>query len=287
MNIKSQLYEKILAYKPEFLKTSGTILGTLILAFIGIKIGDFLIDRVLRPREQKYIDEGRVLTLRTLAKSILRYSIYFIVGFTILGQLVKDPKGFLAGAGILGVALGFGAQSLVKDVVTGFFILLENQYSVGEYITTGNFSGIVEEVGIRITKLRDWGGEYHIIPNGQITAVTNFSRGSMRALVEVPIAYEEDVNRAVAVMKKVAENIANEKKDVITEGPEVLGVVEMGPGGVIIRTVAKTKPMEQWTVERELRKRFKEAFEQEGIETPRRIIISPEIGVGKGVKSPS
>lgn len=287
MNSLTQFSEKILTYKPEFFRAGGTVLGTLVLAFAGIKIGDFLIDRVLRPREQKYIDERRILTLRTLAKSILRYATYFIVGFTILGQLVKDPKGFLAGAGILGVALGFGAQSLVRDVITGFFILLENQYAVGEYITTGGFSGFVEEVGIRITKLRDWGGEYHIIPNGQITAVTNFSRGNMRAVVEVTVAYEEDVDRAIDVMKRVAEKMGQEMKDVITEGPEVLGVVAMGPGEVVIRTVAKTRPMEQWGIERELRKRFKEAFEKEGIEAPKRTIISNGPGIDPRMKNPS
>jgi len=262
--------------------TGSTILGTLVLAFIGIKVGDALINRLFKPGEQKlYFDERRILTLRTLAKSVLRYVTYFVVGFTILGQLAEfartDLKGFLAGAGILGVALGFGAQSLVRDVITGFFILLENQYAVGEYITTGNFSGFVEEIGLRVTKLRDWGGEYHIIPNGEISAVTNHSRGSMRALVEVGIAYEEDIDKAMAVMNDVAREVRNELQDVIVEGPEILGVVNLGPSEVVIRTIAKTKPMEQWRVERELRKRFKEAFDRAGIEIPypRRVVITP------------
>ncbi len=267
------------------LKTGGTILGTVVLAFIGIKIGEALINRVFRPGDQKlYFDERRILTLRTLAKSLLRYVTYFIVGFTILGQLAEfartDLKGFLAGAGILGVALGFGAQSLLRDVITGFFILLENQYAVGEYITTGNFSGFVEEIELRVTKLRDWGGEYHIIPNGQISAVTNHSRGSMRALVEVGIAYEEDIDKAISVMEEVSEKVRNELRDVIVEGPEVLGVVDLGPSEVVIRTIAKTKPMEQWRVERELRKRFKGAFDRAGIEIPypRRVVITPGPG---------
>ncbi len=256
-----------------FPSLTNTFFTGLILAFIGIKIGDLLINHVLKPRDRGlYFDERRILTLRTLSKSILRYVTYFIVGFTILGQLAElagtTLRGFLAGAGILGVALGFGAQNLVKDVITGFFILLENQYAVGEYITTGNFSGFVEEIGLRVTKLRDWGGEYHIIPNGQITAVTNYSRGSMRAMVEVGISYEEDLDGALAVMNRVAGEIGREMQDVIVDGPEVLGVVAFGPGEVVIRTVAKTKPMEQWRVERELRKRFKEAFHEEGIEVP-------------------
>ncbi len=266
-----------------FLKTGGTILGTIILAYIAVKIGDAVIKRIFKPRERRlYFDERRLLTLKTLAKSVLRYATYFVIGFTILGQLADaagtDLRGFLAGAGILGVALGFGAQSLVKDVITGFFILLENQYGIGEYITTESFSGFVEEIGLRVTKLRDWGGEYHVIPNGQITAVTNYSRGSMRATVEIGIAYEEDIDRAINVMTRVAENVRREMQDIIVEGPEVLGVVNFGPTEVVIRTIAKTKPMEQWRVERELRKRYKEAFDREGIEIPyrRRVIISQD-----------
>ena len=264
----------------DIIQTGGIIVGIFVMAFVGIKIGDAIIDRILKPRDKTlYFDEKRVLTLRTLAKSILRYTTYFIVGFTILGQIggIAGLKGLLAGAGIIGLALGFGAQSLVKDVITGFFILLENQYSVGEYITTGNFSGFVEEMQLRITKLRDWGGEYHIIPNGQITAVTNFSRGNMRALVDVAIAYEEDIDRAMAVMRGVINTVKNEMGDIIVEGPDVIGIVNLGPSEVVIRTVAKTKAMEQWGVERVLRKEFKEAFDREDIEIPyqRRIVVNP------------
>lgn len=250
-----------------------TIIVTLVLALILIKIGDAFIVRLFRPRDERhYFDQRRVLTVQTLSKSILRYAVYFIVGFTILGQLAQMAgttlQGFLAGAGLVGVALGFGAQSLVKDVITGFFILLENQYAVGEYIKTGTYSGFVEEIGLRVTKLRDWSGEYHIIPNGQILSVTNFSRGSMRALVEVGISYEEDIDRAISVMKHVSAEVGEAFKDVIVEGPTVIGVVALEQTEVRIRTVAKTKPMEQWKIERELRKRYKEAFEQEHIETP-------------------
>ncbi|MFZ5641194.1 MAG: mechanosensitive ion channel family protein [Bacillota bacterium] len=253
------------------------IAGYLVAAFIGIKIGDFIINKIFRPREKLYFDERRVNTMRTLLRSVLRYAVYFILIFMILETTVKDIKGFLAGAGIIGVALGFGAQSLVRDVITGFFILFENQYAVGEYVTIGNLSGFVEEMELRVTKLRDWGGEMHFIPNGQVTTVTNFSRGSMRALVEISIAYEEEIDRALSVLKREAAEIAGELKEVVEEGPEVLGVVALGPSEVVIRVVAKTKPMEQWAVEREMRKRFKAAFDREGIEIPypKRVMITP------------
>lgn len=291
MNIKfPEITQKILI--EGIMQTGGAIIGILVLALITIKIGNLVIDQIFKPREKKlYLDEKRILTLKTLARSILRYAVYFVVGFTILVQIagsVADLKGLLAGAGILGLAIGFGAQSLVKDVITGFFILLENQYSVGEYITTGSFSGFVEEMELRVTKLRDWGGEYHIIPNGQISAVTNHSRGYMRALVDISIAYEEDIERAIAVMNKVIVKVKNEMADVIVEGPEVLGVVSLGPSEVNIRTVAKTIPMEQWKVERVLRKAFKEAFDREGIEIPypRRVVITAPDAGSIGKKSP-
>ncbi|KNZ69724.1 mechanosensitive ion channel MscS [Thermincola ferriacetica] len=250
------------------------IIGIIVIAKIGLMLGNFIINKVFTFGDRRpYFDERRVNTLRTLLKSALRYAAYFLVGLGVLQELLQtllgtDIKTFLAGAGIIGVALGFGAQSLVKDIVTGFFILLENQYAVGEYITTGQYSGFVEEMGLRVTKLRDWGGELHIVPNGMLTAVTNYSRGSMRAMVDMSIAYEEDIDKAIHVMSRVAGEIAEELQDVIVEGPEILGVVAFGPSEVIIRCVAKTKPMEQWRVERELRKRFKEAFDKEGIEIP-------------------
>lgn len=256
-------------------KAAGTIIkliGILLIAKIGIIVGDFVIKNIFKPREKINFDERRINTLRTLLKSALRYAAYFLVGFSMVQILLDafgiDAKTLLAGAGIIGVALGFGAQSLVKDIVTGFFVLLENQYAVGEYITTGQYSGFVEEMGLRVTKLRDWGGELHVIPNGMLSAITNLSRGSMRAAVEIGIAYEEDIDRAIAVMGKVAQQVAEENADVIVDNPEVLGPVAFGPSEVILRVVAKTKPMEQWKIEREMRKRFKEAFDREGIHTP-------------------
>lgn len=257
------------------------IAGYIIAAFIAIKIGDFVIKKIFRPRETLYFDERRVNTMRTLLRSVLRYAAYFIVAFMVLDNVTNgNIKGFLAGAGIIGVALGFGAQSLVKDVITGFFILFENQYAVGEYITVGKLSGFVEGVELRVTKLRDWGGELHFIPNGQVTTVTNFSRGNMRATVEIGIAYEEDIGRAMEVMKSEAARLAEELKEVIVEGPEILGVVALSPAEVVIRAVAKTRPMEQWAVERQMRQRFKEAFERESIELPypKRVIITPVDG---------
>ncbi len=271
-------------FKIEEIKLWGTkalmILLILVVARIGMSLGYLLIERVF---QVQYIpgkisfDERRVNTLKALLKSVLRYAIYFIAAITILDELNVPVTAVLSAAGILGLAVGFGAQNLVRDVITGFFILFEDQFSVGEYIETAGVGGIVEEVGLRATKLRDWGGQLHIIPNGEITKVTNHNRGSMRALVEVGVAYEEDINHVLKVLGEIAKSMARDYAHVITEGPDVLGVVNLGESEVVVRIIAKTKPMEQWAVEREMRRRIKETFDKEGIEIPypRRVYIQP------------
>jgi small conductance mechanosensitive channel len=178
-----------------------------------------------------------------------------------------DVTTVIAVTSIAGVAIGFGAQNLVKDIITGFFILFEDQFAVGDYIVIEGMSGIVEVLGLRITKIRDFSGDVHIIPNGSITKVTNKSRGNMRALVEFQIAYEEDIDNAIKVINRVNDQIKKDFKQIV-DGPEVIGVTDLGDFGVTIRVIAKTKPMEQWGVEVELRKRIKNALSNAGISIP-------------------
>ncbi len=240
----------------------------LIIAKLGITFSGAIIDRMLIPVNQTYFDRNRAITLSSLLKSVIMYTVYFMAGISILDLFDVPLQGVLTGAGIVGLAVGFGAQNLVRDVITGFFIIFENHFTVGEYITTAGVSGIVEEVGLRATKIRDFGGQLHILPNGQITQVTNYNRGSMRAMVDVGIAYEEDIDLAVAVLEEVCREVNRDLAEIITEAPHVLGVQAFGPSELTIRIIAKTKPMEQWRVERELRKRIKEAFDRRGIEIP-------------------
>jgi small conductance mechanosensitive channel len=185
-----------------------------------------------------------------------------------------DITTVIAVTSIAGVAIGFGAQNLVKDIITGFFILFEDQFAVGDYITIEGMSGIVEVLGLRITKIRDFSGDLHIIPNGSITKVTNKSRGNMRALVEFQIAYEEDIDNAIKVINRVNKEMKKDFKQIV-EGPEVMGVTALGDFGVTIRVFAKTLPMEQWGVEVELRKKIKNALDMEGIEIPypKRVLV--------------
>lgn len=230
----------------------------------------YLLRRMLVDRKGKHLlDERKANTLFSLIRSMLFYVITFTVVLHTLKRLFNFDTGtLLASASVLGVALGFGAQSLVKDIIGGFFILFEDQFSVGELVKTGEFLGTVEETGIRATHIRAWGGELHIIPNGSITAVTNFSRGKMLARVEIQIPYDEDLDRAMAVMSAVCEEVSEEFGDKIIEAPTVQGVTQFGERNVVLRVIAFTQPSEQWSLERELRRRIHSAFLREGIRTP-------------------
>jgi small conductance mechanosensitive channel len=213
------------------------------------------------------VDESRMRTLAGLLKSVLRYTVYFIAIVVILETFGVKTSSIIAAAGIGGLAIGFGAQSLVKDVISGFFIIFEDYFQIGDYVETAGVSGIVEEMGLRTTKLRDFGGQLHIVPNGEITRVTNHSRGNLRAMVNVKVSYEEDLDRVIKILEEVAEEI-RQKRDDIVEGPTVLGVSDFGPSEAVITVWARTLPMQQWSVERDLRKAIKERFDREGIEIP-------------------
>ncbi|WP_243109412.1 mechanosensitive ion channel family protein [Anaerophilus nitritogenes] len=265
--------EKVGQYIENFIK----IILILIVMEIAIKFSVKLINKFFNNRSKFKImgEEKRINTINGIVNSIVRYTIYFISFASILEMLGIKISSLLAAAGIGGLAIGFGAQSLVKDIITGFFILLENQFHVGDYVQIGNFLGIVEDMTLRVTTVRDFNGDLHIIPNGIIDKVTNKCRGDMRALVEVGISYEENIDHAISVLNDLCEKIKKENKNIV-EGPNVLGVSKLGESDVVLSIVAKTTPMEQWAVERELRKRIKETFDQKGIEIPypRRVVIS-------------
>ena len=253
------------------LNTLLYIVVILVVARVAYGLLIYLLRRVLIERKGKQLlDERKASTIFSLLRSMAFYVITFTVVVHSLKRLFNFDTGtLLASASVLGVALGFGSQSLVKDVIGGFFILFEDQFSVGEYVKAGEFSGIVEETGIRATHLRDWGGELHIIPNGSITAVTNFSRGKMRALVDILIPYDEDLDRAMKVMHSVCEVVSTEFGEKIIDAPTVQGVIQFGERNVILRIIAYTQPNEQWSLERELRRQIHSAFLKEGIRTPK------------------
>ncbi|MCE4051966.1 MULTISPECIES: mechanosensitive ion channel family protein [Bacillaceae] len=213
------------------------------------------------------ISERREATLVKLLENTLTYVIYFIAFMMILGTLNIDVKGLLAGAGIVGLAVGFGAQSLVKDIITGFFIIFEDQFSVGDVVQIGQFQGVVEEIGLRTTKVKSYTGEVNIIPNGSIMEVTNFSLNNSKAVVDVSIAYKGDIDRAESVIKDLIETFP-EKYEQIVGVPELLGVENIMAAEVVIRVVAETLPMQHYTVARALRKEIKNVLDENGIESP-------------------
>ncbi|WP_205174249.1 mechanosensitive ion channel family protein [Bacillus pakistanensis] len=244
------------------------ILAIYIVFLIVRALGNRIIEKAFTKYEQKEnVSVGRAQTLQHLTKNILGYILIFVFVVTVLQILTIDVTAIIAGAGIVGLAVGFGAQGLVSDVVTGFFILLEKQIDVGDYVTTGSFSGIVEQVGLRTTQIRGFDGTLHYVPNREITSISNHTRGNMQAIVDIGISYNDNIDQAITVLQETCDQIAS-GDDNIVEGPNVLGVQTLGSSDVVLRVIAKTKNMEQWGVERKLRKAFKEAFDANGIEIP-------------------
>ncbi len=267
--------------------TALKVIGLVVAARLAANFGRLAVAQIFARKELKegLIEDRRAQTLESLLKNGVTYLTYFVAGLMILQVFNVNTSAILASAGILGLAVGFGAQNLVRDVISGFFILFEDQFTVGDYVEAGGVVGVVEEVGLRTCKIRKWTGQLHVIPNGEITKVTNYSRGHMMALAVVGIAYEEDVDRAMEVLRRECE-AAHREIPAIVEVPVVQGVVALDDSAVKIRTVAMTVPGEQWAVERELLRRFKNALDREGIEIPypRRVIQYRE-EYGRGEKS--
>ena len=254
----------------------GTILSkgiSLILLIIAvyaiIKIGEKTIDKfVINQANSKLsfsMDKQKAVTVGSILKSTLKYGVYIAAASIVIGSTFKVSAGVLSA---IGFVVGIGAQSLVKDLINGFFIIFENQYGVGDYVTIGSFSGIVENIGIRATTLKDFSGDIHNLPNGAVIEVTNHSRGDMRFIVDVEIAYEEDIDNAIKIITNTCKKFEETNKDEIRNEIEVLGVISLNASGVTIRVVGKSKPMSQWKLERDLRKEIKIALDESGVEIP-------------------
>ncbi|HZG72361.1 MAG TPA: mechanosensitive ion channel family protein [Chondromyces sp.] len=266
-----RLWEKTTNEETWMVIGEGTIkiIITLILAAIVIKIGKLAIQNffLIRSKAPLAFSERRENTLMKLLQNVLTYVVYFIALINILSVLTFDIKGLIAGAGVVGLAIGFGAQSLVKDVITGFFIIFEDQFSVGDYVRIDQFEGTVEEIGLRTTKIKNFTGELHILPNGSITQVTNFSIHNSMAIVDVSIAYEQDIAEAERIIKEFIAGLPEKYEDIVSP-PELLGVQNLAASDVVIRIAAETKPMKHWYIARMIRKELKACFDENGIEIP-------------------
>jgi small conductance mechanosensitive channel len=212
----------------------------------------------------------RAQTIGTLLKSIVSGVIVAIVVMMALSEVGVDIAPLIASAGILGVALGFGAQSLVKDFLSGIFMIFEDQYGVGDSVNLGDVSGTVEAVGLRVTRLRDVDGTVWYVRNGEILRVGNQSQNWSRSVLDVAVGYKEDVAKVRRILREVAHSLWEDPKyhDKIIEEPEVWGVQSLGPDSVVVRVTLKTMPQQQWTVSREMRERVKARFDEEGIQMP-------------------
>jgi small-conductance mechanosensitive channel len=212
----------------------------------------------------------RARTIGSLLKSIVSGVIFAVVLVMAISELGYDITPLITSAGILGVALGFGAQSLVKDFLSGIFMIFEDQYGVGDTINLGEVSGTVEAVSMRVTRLRDVDGTVWYVRNGEILRVGNQSQNWARSVVDIAVGYKEDVARVRRILQEVAHDLWEDERfrDLIIEEPEVWGVQSLGPDSVVVRVTLKTMPQQQWRVSREMRERVKARFDAEGIQMP-------------------
>jgi small-conductance mechanosensitive channel len=249
------------------------IVGIAVLAIISVgEIIPRVVVRTLtrRPGETKTEVKKRSDTLAKVLVSTSQVFIVFIAIFMILSELQIDIAPILAGAGVVGIAIGFGAQGLIRDLVAGFFIIIENQYRVGDIVKIADVGGIVESINLRRTVLRDLDGVVHVVPNGEIRVANNMTKELSRVNFNVSVGYGEDLDNVISVINRVGEKLAEdpEWKDVVLSAPKVLRVDNFGDSGIDIRVAGDTQPMRQWDVAGQLRLRLKREFDKEGIEIP-------------------
>ncbi len=247
-------------------------------ALIIILVVRIIARRVRKLVERRISDEKIIIKKRTFTFTSVISNLIIAISVVAALLIIADQIGIsvtplLAGAGVAGIVIGFGAQSLIKDLINGTFILLEQWYQINDIVTIGDASGVVERFNLRTTVLRDLEGTLHFIPNGEITRLSNRTHTWSRAMIEVGVHYKENINRVVKVLEEVFDELVSDKKykKSILERPEILGdggVDELGDSAVKFTIICKVKPAEQWTIARQLRKRIKEKFDQVGIEIP-------------------
>jgi len=253
------------------IKVLGILIALIILSQMSRWIVKWL-ERLVPEKDSLQATEAkkRAQTLGNILRHALLIVIFFIAILMILGELGIQLGPLLATAGIGALAIGFGAQGLVKDVISGFFIILENQYRIGDAIEVAGVSGLVESVSLRKTVLRDLEGRVHTVPNGEIKVVSNLSKEWSRAVVDIGISYRDDVDHIIDLLGQIGRELAEEEpyQSAILESPQILGVERFGESQLVIRMIVKTMPLKQWEVGRELRRRIKNRFDEKGIQIP-------------------
>lgn len=245
------------------------VIFILLVMWIAIKVGNAVInkfmDKQIKSKMSFSMNEQKAITVGSVLRSALKYGVYIWGGSAILFKYFTVSSEILA---VGGFAIGIGAQSLVKDLINGFFILFEDQYGVGDHVTIGVYEGIVESIGIRTTIIRAFTGDVHTVTNGAVIEVTNHSRGDIRFIVDVQIAYEENIDNALNLIRKICFKFQEKHEEDLRGEIDVLGVTELGVSGITIRVIGRAKPLSQWEMERELRKDIKLGLDEAGIEIP-------------------
>ncbi len=267
-----------------WLRTSGVRLVVIVVGgLLLIRLFHMVADRILRlmaSGDESMISERekRARTLASFLRTMGTTLVVIVGAMMALREIGLDITPLLAGAGVVGLAIGFGAQSLIKDIIAGFFVLMEDQFHVGDVIQAAGVSGQVERMTLRMTIVRDLQGTVHFIPNGEIKVVSNLTKEWSRAVLEVSVDYAEDVDRVAGVLADVGRGLAQDGTfgKLVLEPAQVLGVESLSDSQVTIRMMVKTVPLKQWDVARELRRRIKARFDQEGIRTPhpQRVILT-------------
>ncbi len=260
----------VLLEKADFLAKGIEAFFVIVLGFVGYLAFKFVIKRLIHSAKSR-MSERKVNTLYTVLRSGSKFTIVFLVGVQLIsifgGTTVNSV---LTVAGIGGVAIGFGAQSIVKDLLLGLFILLEDQFGVGDFIELEGKSGVVEAIGVRTTRLRSFDGNVHIIPNGEIKIVTNMSKGFNRAVVDVLLTYDTDINKAIEALSDEMQKTQEEQNTIqgLLSVPKVLGITQLGEKFINVRIIADSAIGENWAIEREIRRLVKLRLEKEGIKYP-------------------
>ncbi len=256
-----------------FVSTGLRIFLIAIITLIVIKLVKTLGDRLATLFTRQKVDlesEKRAKTLASVVRHLLTVVILLVAFITVLGQLGVEIGPVLAAAGIVGLAVGFGAQNLVKDVINGFFILLEDQIRVGDVVQIAGKGGVVERVNLKMTVLRDLAGNAHYVPNGSIDLVTNMTKDYSRYVFDIGVAYREDVDEVMQVIREVDEELRNDPNfgPDILEPMDIMGLDQFADSALVIKARTKTKPIRQWRVAREFNRRLKKRFDQRNIEIP-------------------
>lgn len=274
INIMEKLLD-VLEYTKPWLLTNGLKIVGIAIAFYvvhktAIRVVEKLIRKIVKKNDSSSDDAEtkREDTLIRIFHGTIHVIVWVVATLMILSEIGLNVAPLVAGAGVVGLAFGFGGQYLIRDIITGLFIILENQYRVGDSVEIGGLSGKVEDISLRVTVLRDLDGVVHHIPHGEITTVSNKTKGVSKINLDFGIAYESDIDKAIEMINKVGEGMLKDFPNQITVKPEFLRVNELGDSAVVLKIVGETIPGEQFSMAGELRKRLKQAADKDVISIP-------------------